>query len=133
MPNLYQIIIAEDEDVLAAMLVRLIVRLYPTAVVRTFGDGRVALAAYDRDGADLLLVNHAMPRMDGPTLIRTLRARSDSVPIIGMSGDPDNRQEYVSAGAQAFVSGAGMISELPGLLRRFLPPAAERASEVGGA
>jgi hypothetical protein len=32
--------------------------------------------------------------MDGPTMIRILRVRGDSLPIIGMSGNPLLHDEY---------------------------------------
>ena len=116
----YRIIIAEDDESLASLLTRLILRRYPTAVVRAFGNGQDALAAYDQAGADLLFVNHGMPGMDGPTLIRTLRARGDSVPVIGMSGDPSLHDAFMIAGAMAFVGGAEVLEQLSAIL--FLRP-----------
>jgi two-component system response regulator QseB len=100
--------------------------------VQTFGDGQDALNAYDQHGADLLLVNHGMPHLDGPALIRTLRARGDTVPIIGMSGNPYYCADYMDVGATAFLTGPELLGELARLLRRFLSPE-ERAYEVGGA
>ena len=133
MPDAYRIIIAEDEAVLASMLTRLILRLYPTAVIQAFGNGRDALAAYGRAPADLLFVNHGMPGMDGPTMIRTLRARGDRVAIIGMSGNPTLHHEYMAAGAMAFVEGGELIAQLPALLGRFLPPTPRHIRHVGQA
>jgi DNA-binding NtrC family response regulator len=121
MQHAYRIIIAEDDGILASLLTRLILRRYPTAVVQAFGNGQDALAAYDQDGADLLFVNHRMPGMDGPTLIRILRVRGDSVPIIGMSGNPWLHDAYMAAGAMAFVEGWDLIDQLSALLQRFLP------------
>ena len=118
----YTIIIAEDDAALATMLTRLILRRYPTAVVRTFGNGQDALDAYDHAGADLLFVNHGMPGMDGPTMIRILRARGDIVPIIGMSGNPWLHDEYMAAGAMVFVESVDLIGQIAALLQRFLPP-----------
>jgi CheY-like chemotaxis protein len=118
----YTIIIAEDDAALATMLTRLILRRYPTAVVQAFDNGQDTLDAYDQAGADLLFVDHEMPGLDGPTLIRLLRARGDTVPIIGMSGNPGFHDEYRNAGAMAFVSGAALLDQLSGLLQRFLPP-----------
>ena len=118
----YRIIIAEDDAALASLLVRLILRHYPTAVIQAFGNGQDALAAYDQTGADLLFVNHGMPRMDGPTMIRILRARDDSVPTIGMSGNPWLYDAYMAAGATAFVESWELIDQFSALLRRFLPP-----------
>jgi two-component system response regulator QseB len=122
MPDSYRIIIAEDQDTLAALLARLILRAYPTAVIQTFGNGQQALDAYDSHRADLLIVNRGMPGVDGITLIRTLRARGDTVPIIGMSGSPHYRDAYMAAGAMAFMSGPELLGQLSQLLRCFLPP-----------
>jgi DNA-binding NtrC family response regulator len=121
MQDVYRIIIAEDDAALACLLSRLILRRYPTAVVQALGNGQDALAAYDHAGADLLFVNHRMPGMDGPTMIWILRTRGDSVPVIGMSGDPSLHQASMGAGATAFVESWELIEQLSALLQRFLP------------
>jgi DNA-binding NtrC family response regulator len=118
----YRIMIAQGDAVLASLLTRLILRRYPAVVVQMFRNGLDALAAYDQTGADLLFVNHRMPGMDGPTLIRTVRARDDTVPIIGMSGDPSLHDVYMNAGATTFAESGDVIEHLSALLRRFLPP-----------
>jgi CheY-like chemotaxis protein len=130
MQHAYRIIIAEDDDLVAALLVRLMLRRYPSAVIRAFGNGQDALDAYDQAGADLLLVNHGMPGMDGPTMIRILRARGDSVPMIGMSGNPWLHAEYMAAGATAFVESVDLIEQLSALLQRFLPPTPRRVHDA---
>jgi two-component system response regulator RegX3 len=130
MHNAYRIIIAEDDEDLASLLTRLILRRYPTAVLQSFGNGLEALAAYDHAGADLLFVDHRMPGMDGSTLIRTVRARGDSVPMIGMSGDPSLDDVYMAAGATEFEEGGDLIEQLSAILRRFLPPALHSAQHV---
>ncbi len=121
MPETYCIIIAEDDAALASVLARLILRRYPTTVVQMFGNSLDALAAYDQAGADLLFVDHCMLGMDGATMIKILRARGDSVPMIGMSGDVWLHDTYMAAGATAFVEGAEVIMQLTALLQCFLP------------
>jgi CheY-like chemotaxis protein len=125
-PN-YRIIIAEDEQLLSAVLVRLILRHYPTAAVQTFADGQDALDAYDTHGADLLFIDHEMPGLDGITLIRMLRARGDSVPAIGMSGNPHYRDAYMAVGANAFLDATSLNGQLAVLLGQFLPPQLDAA------
>ena len=131
MQHAYRIIIAEDDVELASMLTRLVLRRYPTAVIQAFSNGRDALDAYGRTPADLLFVNHGMPGMDGPTMIRILRVQGDSVPIIGMSGNPSLHDEYMAAGAMAFVEGGDLIHQLATLLQRFLPPTPRSVRHVG--
>jgi CheY-like chemotaxis protein len=62
-----------------------------------------------------------MPGMDGPTMIRIVRARGDRVPLIGISGDPGRHDETMSAGATAFFAGADVITHLSAILQRFVP------------
>jgi CheY-like chemotaxis protein len=129
----YRIIIAEDEPTLATLLARLILRRYTTAVVQTYVDGQAALTAYEQEGADLLVVNHSMPHMNGDTLVRTLRARGDMVPIIGISGSPEPSTSFRAAGASAFVMSVDVMKDLAELLARFLPSVpccASRAAQV---
>jgi DNA-binding response OmpR family regulator len=122
MSETYCIIIVEDDTALASMLTRLILRRYPTAIVQAFDTAEDALTAHDAVAADLLFVDHDMPGMDGPRMIRILRARSDNVPIIGMSGDPSLDDAFMTAGATAFAEGGELIAQLSELLWRFLPP-----------
>jgi CheY-like chemotaxis protein len=130
MQQAYRIIIAEDDELVASLLTRLMLRHYPAAVIQAFGNGQDALDAYDHAGADLLLVNHGMPGLDGPTMIRVLRARGDSVPMIGMSGNPRLHAEYIAAGATAFVESVDLIEQLSALLQRFLPSTPRRVHDT---
>jgi len=74
-----RILIVEDEPSLAEPLAFLLGREgYETAIA---GDGRAALAEFDRTGADLVLLDLMLPGLSGTEVCRELRARS-SVPII---------------------------------------------------
>ncbi len=74
-----RILIVEDEPSLAEPLAFLLGREgYETAIA---GDGRSALAEFDRTGADLVLLDLMLPGLPGTEVCRELRARS-SVPII---------------------------------------------------
>jgi DNA-binding response OmpR family regulator len=130
MQQAYRIIIAEDDAALAFSLMRLILRHYPNAVVQTFDNGQEALDAYDRAGADLLLVSHGLPGMDGPTLIQTLLAHGDTLPIIGMSSNP-GLHDYMAAGAMAYLDDGELIGQIAALLRRFRLPTPRSIRHVG--
>lgn len=74
--------------------------------VRTAANGRLGLEAFERHKGeiDLILTDVMMPEMDGTTLIRTLRARGETVPIVAASGMMGVRMEEVTAaGANAFL------------------------------
>src|SRR5512146_1552485 len=74
-----RILVVEDETRL-----RELVRLYLERAgyeVREAGDGRVALAAFDEDPPDLLVVDLMLPGLQGEALIRAIREASE-VPIL---------------------------------------------------
>jgi DNA-binding response OmpR family regulator len=130
MQHSYRIIIAEADAVLASTLTRLMLRHYPTAVVQTVGNGQEALDAYGRAEADLLLVSHGLPGMDGPTIIGTLGAHGDTLPIIGMSDNP-GLPDYMAAGALAYLDDGELIGQIAALLRRFHLPTSRSVRYVG--
>jgi two-component system response regulator RegX3 len=74
-----RILIVEDEPSLAEPLAFLLQREgYETEIA---ADGRTALTAFDRAGADLVLLDLMLPGLPGTEVCRELRARS-GVPII---------------------------------------------------
>jgi two-component system response regulator RegX3 len=74
-----RILIVEDEPSLSEPLSFLLQREgYETEIA---ADGRDALTAFDRAGADLVLLDLMLPGLSGTEVCRELRARS-SVPII---------------------------------------------------
>ncbi len=74
-----RILIVEDEPSLSDPLAFLLQREgYETEIA---GDGRAALTAFDRAGADLVLLDLMLPGLAGTEVCRELRNRS-SVPII---------------------------------------------------
>ncbi|HIV76493.1 MAG TPA: response regulator, partial [Candidatus Sphingomonas excrementigallinarum] len=50
--------------------------------VEHVGDGRLALAAMDREQYDAVVLDRMMPRLDGLSVVETLRTRGITVPVI---------------------------------------------------
>jgi len=74
-----RILIVEDEPRLRALL-----RLYLERdgyAVTDVGDGRAALAAFEADGADLVVLDLMLPGMQGEAVLEALRDHAD-VPIL---------------------------------------------------
>ncbi|TMB52047.1 MAG: response regulator transcription factor, partial [Chloroflexi bacterium] len=73
------ILIVEDEPRLRSLL-RLYLERDGHRVTDT-GDGRAALAAYEAEGADLVVLDLMLPAMQGETVLAALREHGD-VPIL---------------------------------------------------
>ena len=104
--------VAEDDADLRFILEHLLSRAFPLAEVAVFANGREALRDFDRHGADLVVSNHSMPVMDGPTFVRRLRERSLDLPILMVSDSPEARQEGAAAGINRFLDKTEITARL---------------------
>ncbi len=114
-----RILIVEDEPSLSEPLSFLLRREgYDTEVT---GDGREALAAFDRDGADLVLLDLMLPGLPGTEVCRELRTRS-AVPIIMLTAK-DSEVDIVvglELGADDYVTKPYSTRELLARIRAVL-------------
>ena len=114
-----RILIVEDEPSLSEPLSFLLRREgYDTEIA---ADGREALAAFDRDPADLVLLDLMLPGLSGTEVCRELRTRS-SVPIIMLSAK-DSEVDIVvglELGADDYVTKPYSTRELLARIRAVL-------------
>jgi two-component system response regulator RegX3 len=116
-----RILIVEDEPSLSDPLAFLLQREgYETEIA---GDGRAALTAFDRAGADLVLLDLMLPGLAGTEVCRELRNRS-SVPIIMLTAK-DSEVDIVvglELGADDYVtkpySSRELLARIRAVLRR---------------
>ena len=119
-----RILIVEDEPSLSEPLSFLLRREgYDTEIT---ADGREALAAFDRDSADLVLLDLMLPGLSGTEVCRELRTRS-SVPIIMLTAK-DSEVDIVvglELGADDYVtkpySTRELLARIRAVLRRRTP------------
>jgi two-component system response regulator RegX3 len=81
-------------------------------------DGPQALRRFQTDAVDIVLLDLAMPGLDGAEVCRQIRAVSD-VPIIIVSGERDRRvpAELLDLGADDFFRKGGPLAELLARMR----------------
>jgi two-component system OmpR family response regulator len=97
------------------------------------GNGRDALAAFERDPADLIILDILMPEMDGTEVCREIR-RHSTVPIIFLSSKDDeiDRILGLELGGDDYVtkpfSPRELIARVRAVLRRRLPSSTTDAS-----
>jgi len=77
-------------------------------------DGEAGLAQARGGGFDVLIVDRMMPRMDGVTLVETLRREGDQTPVLFLSalGEVNDRVTGLKAGGDDYLVKPYAFSEL---------------------
>jgi len=127
-----RILIVDDDPPVRRMLVRTIgAEGYAVAEA---SDGAAALAAVERDAPDLVVLDVAMPGIDGLEVCRILRAHGRALPVIlvtARGGVPD-RVAGLDAGADDYLAkpfdSEELLARIRALLRRGRPGGAVRTA-----
>ncbi len=100
--------------------------------VTTARDGEEALRRLDTAWPDLLIIDLLMPRMDGLTLAREVKARAD-LPIIVLSAIDagDNKADLLDEFAEDYITKPYHYSELRARIQRVLRRVGERVPRKG--
>ena len=127
---LLRFVVAEDDADLRFILDHVLSEGFPLAEVAVFANGRDALRDFDQHGADLVVSNHSMPLMDGPTFVRHLRERSAALPILMVSDSPEARREGIAAGIDCFLHKTEIMARLAPAIRSLLSAASAQGRRV---
>src|SRR5437867_4238963 len=123
-----RVLVVDDEQSLRKVLAATLQR--EGYEVTVCGDGEEAISALERDGADVVVTDLVMPRMDGLTLLRKVVARHPDVPVIVVTahGRIDSAVEAMKAGAFEFLAKPFDHGELKSIIAK-----AARQSDCTGA
>jgi len=123
-----RILIAEDEVRISAFVAKgLEAAGYRTVVV---GDGAAALELALTGEVDLLLLDVGLPTMDGFEVLRSLRGRGSSLPVIMLTARTSTRDtvEGLDAGANDYVAKPFTFDELRARVRSRLRESSSAAA-----
>lgn len=116
------ILVVDDYAVTQRMLTYQLIKQGHQVV--TANNGYEALDSLSDLEVDLMIVDLAMPEMDGLTVLRQLRSsqRHRSLPIIMLtaSGKEQDRIQSLKAGANAFLTKPFNVWQLVGIVRDLL-------------
>ena len=112
-----RVVVADDHEWIRQILMQIARETLTRAeVVETVRDLE-SLEAYRSGPCDFLVTNHAMPGMDGMTLIRAVREQSPGLPILMVSVHPAAGKDAMEAGANWFLTKDQIMERMPPLLR----------------
>lgn len=87
-------ILIVDDNPIQAVTRRLILEKAHFSVVLA-DNGLAALEKFDSDAQfGMVISDHCMPEMSGPELVKQLRGRSTTLPIVVLSGLPEAESQY---------------------------------------
>jgi two-component system response regulator QseB len=125
-----RVLLAEDDEMIgAAVQDRLRGQGFAVDWVR---DGRAADAALSAEVHDLLLLDLGLPGREGLAVLKSLRSRGSSLPVVILTARDavDDRVAGLDAGADDYVVKPFELKELEARLRAVLRRRAGRASSV---
>ncbi|MDQ2787701.1 MAG: response regulator transcription factor [Chloroflexota bacterium] len=113
------ILLIEDSETIIEFLT--IVLTYEGFAIHVVRDGREAMAAFERVRPHLVLLDIMLPGIDGITLCRSLRARSDvAIIMLTARGDLDDRIAGLDSGADDYLPKPFKFAELLARIRAVL-------------
>lgn len=106
------ILIAEDELQIASSLKKNFIDEGIETIIAL--DGEEALALFNSDSFDVVLLDWKMPRLTGLEVCKKIRAVNNQVPIILLTalGDINNKVEALNAGADDYITKPFSFEEL---------------------
>jgi CheY-like chemotaxis protein len=118
----YHIIVTANELLIGMVLETTVGQVYPTARISIVTTGLEVLALEDQSRLDLVISTLNAGVIDGLALTRALRARSDILPVIIISGDCTLEVEANEAGVTLFLCQPELVNKLKAALPKLLPP-----------
>ena len=112
-----RILIIEDEVRLAGIIARVLTQERFT--VDVLADGEAGLHAALTDAYDAIILDRMLPRLDGASVVRELRAEGNATPVLMLTalGDLPDRVEGLNAGADDYLGKPFAFEELLARLR----------------
>ena len=109
-----RLLIADDHGIVREGLERLFATVPDVEVVGTAADGREAIALADRTVPDVVLMDVAMPQLDGVEATRRITAAHPAARIVS-AGMSDDLEAAIVAGATHVRVGTALLGSRPPL------------------
>lgn len=107
-----RLVIVDDDDGIRTVLAAVAHQAWKWDQVDEYHSGQMAWDDLRTHEADLVITDCYMPGMDGPELVRQLRAKHRTVPVIMVSGSDEARKLGAEAGVDRFVDKHSLVRDL---------------------
>jgi CheY-like chemotaxis protein len=114
------LLINDDEDSLF-LLERATAREFPAATFFRYKCPREALDLLGSHAVDAIITDNRMPEMSGVAMVRRIRARDQTTPILMLTGSGEVEAEAFAAGVTGFLAG-GNWGAIRDKIRELLRP-----------
>lgn len=122
------ILLVEDEDMVRAVAERALTRAGYTVVTASQGEEGLERFA-QMEKVDLIISDVVMPTMDGPAMVRALRAKRPDLPVLFMSGYAEEQlRQSIDIDDVAFLPKPFSVAQLAEATSAALDDAAHRTS-----
>lgn len=88
-----RILLVEDDDLLASGLLLALQRA--NYIVERVSDGHTAVRALDHNSFDLVVLDLGLPRLDGTEVLKAVRCRGNTVPVLILSARDATRDRIL--------------------------------------
>jgi DNA-binding NarL/FixJ family response regulator len=114
-----RIAVAEDQKLIRELLVAVLAREADFEVVAEASTGRETIALAESAHPDILVLDIALPDIDGMEVARTVRKTQPKLPILALSIHEDSYsvREMLRAGADGYVVKSAAVGELVQAIR----------------
>ena len=131
MSRIKVLLIDDEEDLLRALAKRLTVRGMDVA---TATSGELALTQIDGQTYDVVVLDLAMPGMDGMETLRRLKARRPTLPVVVLTGHAaaEKADEARNLGARDVVQKPAEFADLLARIRQVAESSARPADQKTG-
>jgi YesN/AraC family two-component response regulator len=96
-----RLLYVEDDEILRVSTVGVFGNFFENIIVGT--NGYEGIELFEKNGIDLIITDISMPKMDGIEMIKNIRKKDESVPIIVISAY--NEQHIIDDAKQHKISG----------------------------
>lgn len=124
------ILLVEDEDMVRAVAERALTRAGYNVVTASQGEEGIERFA-QMEKVDLIISDVVMPTMDGPAMVRAMRAKRPDLPVLFMSGYAEEQlRQSINIDHVAFLPKPFSVAQLAEATSAALDDAAHRASDA---